>query len=137
MVRKAARNKLYCEDIQFGTYNCAYNIMLPWLTKDPCAPYNELKPFTAAIDKCLLPEILTLWEAGIKTTGCCCGHGQQELAFIGVAPEYISRMKELGYKVQFNPCRPKDEDSFTPMTKLKYGSINKGFNWWDYINGDK
>lgn len=25
-----------CNEINFGTYNCAYNIMLPYLVKDPC-----------------------------------------------------------------------------------------------------
>lgn len=119
-----------CEDIRFGTYDCAYNIMLPWLTVDPCNPNDPPKPHTVAIDKCLLPEILKLWEMGIKTTGCCCGHGKEE-AFIGVLPEYIPRMKELGYRVHCNSCRPDDEDSFVPKTELKYYSADKGFNWWD------
>lgn len=119
-----------CKDIGFGTYDCAYNVMLPWLAIDPCNPNDPPKPYTVAIDKCLLPEILKLWEMGIKTTGCCCGHGKQE-AFIGVLPEYVPRMKELGYQVHFNSYRPDDEDSFVPKTELKYGSADKGFNWWD------
>ena len=84
-----------------------------------------------AIDKCLLPEIIYLWEMGIKTNACCCGHGKNNLAIIGVEPEYIGKMKSLGYKVKFNPSRPNDEDSFIPKTKLKYGDADKGFNWWD------
>ena len=119
-----------CKDISFGTYDCAYNIDLPWLTKDPCSPDKAPRVYTAAIDKCLLPEILRLWEMGIKTTGCCCGHGKQP-PFIGVKPEYISKMKELGYKVHPNPCRPGDEDSFVPKTELTYESADKGVNWWD------
>lgn len=120
-----------CKDICFGTYDCAYNIMLPWLVRDPTLPDSPPEPYTAAIDKCLLPEIIHLLEMGIKTTGCCCGHGNQDMAFIGVSPEYIPRMKELGYIVQPNPCRPGDEDSFCPKTELQYGSADKGFNWWD------
>lgn len=50
-----------CKDIGFGTFNCAYNIMLPWVG-------NDRKLHTVAIDKCLLPEIISLWELGIKTT---------------------------------------------------------------------
>lgn len=119
-----------CTDIKFGTYDCAYNIMLPWLTKDPLSPNSPLKPYTVAVDKCLLPEIIRLWEMGIKTTGCCCGHGNQDMAFIGVIPEHISRMKEMGYEVKFNPHRPSDQDSFCPKTELEYGSADKGFNWW-------
>lgn len=115
-----------CKDIGFGTFNCAYNIMLPWVG-------NDRKLHTVAIDKCLLPEIISLWELGIKTTGCCCGHdnSNQEGAFIGVESEYINRMKEMGYMVYKNPCRPDDEDSFVPKTQLHYGEIDKGFNWWD------
>lgn len=113
-----------CKDIGFGTYDCSYNVMLPWFGDDGRA-------HTVAIDKCLLAEVVSLWEQGIKTTGCCCGHGRQGMAFIGVRPEHIPKMKELGYEVWFNECRPGDEDSFVPKTKLEYGEIRKGFNWWD------
>lgn len=109
-----------CEDIEFGTYGCVYNIVLPWLTKDPCNPEHPPEPYIAAIDKCLLPEILYLWEQGIKTTGCCCGHGKKT-PYIGVEPKFIEQMISLGYDVQFNPCRPGDNDTFFPKTKLKFG----------------
>ncbi|SET85022.1 hypothetical protein SAMN05216389_14010 [Oceanobacillus limi] len=68
---------------------------------------------TLCIDACLLGEIQDLWNKGIATTGCCCGHNQIQ-GYIGVIDEHIPRMKELGYKVQFNPMRPNDEDSFIP-----------------------
>lgn len=113
-----------CNDIRFGTYDCAYNIQTPWIADDGIA-------HTICVDKCLLPEVIKLWEMGIRTTGCCCGHGDKKMAFIGVRPDFIRKMKELGYKVQFNSCRPDDEDSFVPQTELKYGDADKGFNWWD------
>ena len=90
---------------------------------------NEFK--YVAVDKCLIKEITGLWEKGRHTTSCCCGHGQKDKAFIGVEFNDIPKMKELGYKVQFNSCRPDDEDSFIPKTPLNYGEISKGFNWWD------
>lgn len=120
-----------CEDIKFGTYDCAYNIMLPYLVIDPSDSKQKPQAKTVAIDKCLLPEILKLWEMGIKTTGCCCGHGEENMSFIGVRPEYIGTMKSLGYKVRFNECRPDDEDSFVPKTRFSYSNADKGFNWWD------
>lgn len=113
-----------CSDIAFGTYDCAYNIMPPWYRATDDAPKY------IAVDKCLLPEIISLWEKGIRTTGCCCGHAKQP-PFIGVIESDIPKMKALGYKVQFNQCRPGDEDSFYPKTDFKYGDANKGFNWWD------
>lgn len=118
-----------CTEIDFGTYNCAYNVMLPYLVNDGT---GKMKSKTVAVDKCLLPEILRLWEEGIKTTGCCCGHGRND-PFIGVKQEYIPQMKSLGYSVAHNPCRPDDEDSFVPKTKIQYGSADKGFNWWDEV----
>lgn len=107
------KDSIMCSDIPFQTYECCYHIMLPWLCD------NMKKPMTVSIDKCLLPEILNLWEMGIKTTGCCCGHGKQG-AFIGVDFDDIQKMKELGYEVYYNKCRPNDEDSFISKTKLCY-----------------
>lgn len=122
---------MMCNDIKYGTYDCAYNIMLPF----KCSFDNEFK--YVAVDKCLIKEIIGLWEQGIHTTGCCCGHGDINEAFIGVIFEDIPKMKALGYKVWFNSCRPNDEDSFIPKTVLNYGEINKGFNWWEeYQGGD-
>ena len=72
-------------------------------------------------DKCLANELFYLWDLGIITTGCCCGRhkGQSgETAYIGVIDKFIPKMKKLGYKVHFNPCRPNDEDSFIPKTKF-------------------
>lgn len=118
-----------CSDIGFGTYDCAYNIMPPWYRDSTGAPKY------IAVDKCLLPEILFLWEKGIRTTGCCCGHAKH-LPFIGVIESDIPRMKALGYEVQHNPCRPGDEDTFYPKTALQYGSADRGFNWWDSEEAD-
>lgn len=114
-----------CEDIPFGTGECAYAIYLPWKCN-----FNGERNKCVAIDKCLLPEILKLWESGIKTTGCCCGHGNANKAFIGVKFEDIQRMKNLGYTVYFNHLRPNDEDSFIPKTELKYG-FNKNNGEWE------
>jgi hypothetical protein len=120
-----------CNEIGFGTYDCVYNIMLPYKTKFEWEDDNKLKPKYVSIDKCLMHEVILLWEIGIKTTGCCCGHGDSRQPFIGVKKEFIPKMKELGYKVRFNNCRPNDEDSFIPKTRFHYGEVKKGFNWWD------
>ena len=29
-----------------------------------------------AIDSCIAPALQAVWDAGFKTLGCCCGHGQ-------------------------------------------------------------
>ena len=116
---KSWMKNISCADIPFQTYECCYHITLPWLCKHPWEDDSKKEPMTVTIDKCLLPEILKLWEMGIKTTGCCCGHGKIE-PFIGVDFDDIQKMKDLGYKVHYNQCRPDDEDSFIPKTVLSY-----------------
>lgn len=74
-----------------------------------------------AFDACLSKELFFLWDQGITTTGCCCGKHSNDpigFGFIGVIPEDIQKMKELGYVVRLNPMRPEDDDSFYPKTKL-------------------
>ncbi len=123
--------KVRCKDIGFGTYDCAYNIMVPWLCKLPSEPEEARKPKYIAVDKCMLPEILNLWEAGIKTTGCCCGHGR-EAPFISVAPEFVERLESAGYVHAVNMTNPDDNTCFFPMAIIAPGNANKGFNWWDF-----
>lgn len=67
------------------------------------------------VDACLALEVSHLWAAGVTTTGCCCGHGEQE-GYIGVIDADIPRMKSFGYLVHQNPCRPGDQDSFIPKS---------------------
>ena len=117
--RKWVKEAIPCTDIEFGSYECTYKIYAPWKCKFPWEDDDKKEKKVVSIDKCLLPEILELWEMGIKTTGCCCGHGRSE-PYIGVAFDDIQRMKNLGYKVLHNECRPNDEDSFYPKTVLKY-----------------
>ena len=95
-----------CSEVGFGTFECCYTIDLPYLVSG--------KRKTVAIDKCLLPEVISLWEQGIRTTGCCCGHGKTELAYIGVDSQDVSKMELLGYS-------PNYPNSFCPKTPLVYG----------------
>lgn len=39
------------------------------------------------IDACLVPAVQALWAAGIKTSGCCCGHGSGS-GVIGLITDY-------------------------------------------------
>lgn len=74
---------LKCSEI--GTYDC----------------YVEVPGTKIYCDKCLATEIKLLNEMGIKTIGCCCGHGKgKDYSYIQVAPECCEKMKELGYVQQ-------------------------------------
>ena len=92
-----------CNEVGFGTGYCAYAIYLPWKVKFEWEDESQRRPKCVSIDKCLLPEIIQLWEMGIKTTGCCCGHGNINMAYIGVRFEDIDKMKEKeAYKLYFD-----------------------------------
>ena len=110
------------ENIQH-IYNCNKKILYPpknFITYNIITDENDKYKNEIQVDECLANEIEELWNKGIKTTGCCCGHGVAA-PYIGVTEENIQRMKDLGYEVQFNSCRPEAEDSFVPKTELNYG----------------
>ena len=65
---------------EFITYNCD----------------SEHHKEVVSIDICISDEIQNLWKQGIKTLGCCCGHGRK-LGFIQVDKTSIKDMEDLGY----------------------------------------
>ena len=92
-----------CRNIQIGSYDNQVTVLWPFSNKFIC------------IDRCLFDEITLLWSQDIITTGCCCGHNKQ-VGYIGVDFNCIDRMKQLGYEVERNNCRPGDQDSFKPKS---------------------
>jgi len=105
-----------CKNIKIGSYDNQICVEIPSHMNNLKQQRikNGLKP-KICIDTCLLKEIQYLWSLGIRTTGCCCGHNILD-GYIGVYFEDILKMKQLGYKVKFNNCRPSDEDSFYPKS---------------------
>lgn len=67
------------------------------------------------VDNCLSKEIEFIWSLGIVTTGCCCGHNFK-CPYIGVRGEYSETMKKIGYKVQYNPFDPNNDNEFYPKS---------------------
>jgi hypothetical protein len=82
------------------------------------------------IDECLEEEILDLWSKGIKTMGCCCGHGLR-LGFIQVEDDCIEEMLKLGYQnyIYDDEFGGKErKDAFIPKTtKHIYQGYRNGF----------
>lgn len=104
-----------CANVKVGSYDNYIVLDVPSnITLIYNIPERDIRT-TVSLDKCLSEEIKYLWSQGIRTTGCCCGHNVVP-SYIGVIDEDIDKMKNLGYRVCFNPCRPNDEDSFTPKT---------------------
>ena len=64
-------------------YNCKKRIIYP---PKNFITYNcDSKKYKTNIlvDECLADEIESLWNKGIRTAGCCCGHGKY-LGFINI-----------------------------------------------------
>lgn len=71
---------LHCRNVGFGTYDC----------------YDATK-YGFDVDSCLVGEINRLNNQGIKTIGCCCGHGRRG-GYIQVTPTDVDKMLEMGYE---------------------------------------
>lgn len=127
--KRKSSNKVGCPNT-LGNGDCAYNIMLPYYVRTcgdtPTAP----APKTVGIDKCLLREVLDLWEQGIKTSSVCCGHGDIAKRHISVMAEYAGKMRELGYRPQRLLPGATETDFFPKSQPVYCHDIDKGFNWW-------
>ncbi|MHA1973009.1 MAG: hypothetical protein ACTSW1_08450 [Candidatus Hodarchaeales archaeon] len=53
---------------------------------------------SVSIDSCIVDAIEGLWREGVRTQGCCCGHGPIP-ATVCVEDEDIPKMKAMGAKV--------------------------------------
>lgn len=98
-------------------YKCFKTIMVP---PPNFIPYNCCEGYKTDIevDACLEIEIRELWNRGIRTTGCCCGHGKY-LGFIQVVEEDIPKMLKLGYQNYIYDTRyggVDRKDAFIPLT---------------------
>lgn len=102
-----------CKNIEVWSYENQVSILMPFW--DKFTTPNWKKWTWVCIDTCLVQEIAELWKKWIRTTWCCCWHNIN-IPFIWVIPEHIGKMKNLWYKVQENPCRLWDEDSFYPKS---------------------
>ncbi len=56
----------------------------------------KYKNLPIPVDACIADEIQTLWNNGIRTCGCYCGHGYR-LDYIEVEEEDIPKMEQMGY----------------------------------------
>jgi hypothetical protein len=72
-----------CVDVDIGTYANQVELPTPQhmlaLGSVGCLSFRP----TTCIDACIAGLVVRLWEAGVITTGCCCGHNVQD-GYIGI-----------------------------------------------------
>lgn len=92
-----------CVNVEMGSYDAQIEMVPPWGVREDGRGI--------CVDACIALEVHRLWQQGIRTTGCCCGHNTAP-AYIGVREEHIPGMLRLGYEVLPNTSRPGARDSF-------------------------
>lgn len=77
------------------------------------------------VDECLADEIESLWNKGIRTAGCCCGHGKY-LGFINVYQDDIEKWNIWDINIIYLKMIlvEKKKDTFIPKS---YGHIYDGY----------
>lgn len=53
------------------------------------------RPNGICIDSCIAETIKLLWQAGVETLGCCCGHGKSSPSLVIASHESGERVKQL------------------------------------------
>jgi hypothetical protein len=81
---------------QLYTYGRQTVLELPAWSHARKRRLQEGNPPTVCVDNCIVEAIRQLWDRGIETTGCCCGHNF-ERGWVNVHPDDYPAMFELGY----------------------------------------
>lgn len=92
--------RLYCRKVGYGTYLC----------------YEQTRQ-DVEVDGCLVGEINRLNNEGVKTIGCCCGHGRRQ-GYIQVAPDSVAEMLKREYQQIEVDNYGNGEWCFKPKTAL-------------------
>jgi len=80
-------DKEHFQKVGFGTFENEENV------------YYPLEDKFISVDKCLIPELKYLWQRGIETVWCCCGHNIDD-GVIFVKKSCIDKMIDLGYNLR-------------------------------------
>ena len=85
-------------------------------------------------DRCLTEEIRAIRSKGVRTLGCCCGHGEK-LGYIQVMPEDVPIMELLGYEqqqeIELEDGSKMGVACFTPKTDVP--QENDPERWEDWV----
>jgi hypothetical protein len=61
----------------------------------PAPPQITDRPNGICIDACIVDAIQMLWNAGVETLGCCCGHNRGNPSLVIPEHEDAARIKRL------------------------------------------
>lgn len=90
-----------CKNIEMGSYGNQVELPTPDFLNMYLKKHCEYDLKTICVDHCLKDHILELWDYGIPTLGCCCGHGRMTPSIL-IPLWYMDNAKRIGYK-NINP----------------------------------
>lgn len=75
------------------------------------------------VDKCIAEEIKWLNDQGVRTEGCCCGHGKYYPSAL-ITPKSVNKALKLGYSVRDYYLKSGQHSGlFEIMLKKKVGGL--------------
>lgn len=101
--------KCLFKDIPYGDYSNQVSVRMPdsWVT--------EKQTRDICVDACMVPELLYLWNKGIRTIASCCGHGRHK-SIIVVDEAHSEHMEKMSYR--HANCYPGRNDIFYGITHI-------------------
>ena len=113
-----------CKNVEIGTYTNQVMLDPPEFMLPLKNCLGEIKPVQKiSIDRCISNQVKELWDNGIPTTGCCCGHNAN-LGYIGIYTEDLEKCNKLGYTTQ-RKHNILSEVNLKPVDSL-YVGLSKG-----------
>ncbi|WP_416877958.1 hypothetical protein [Litorimonas sp.] len=118
---RAEESGCSCDDVDFGTYTetvllAEHPTMKGYFDRRE-KEFGKRSP-GVCVDACLALEVTRLWNEGIGTLGCCCGHNKAP-SFINIFPDDMSKALALGYEIYRFPNDPEREDTVVPKSVLR------------------
>lgn len=99
-----------CKDVKFGSYDACVPVNPPEHMSGYIARRMEVGLNADGkiwIDKCIVSEIKDLWNIGVHTRGCCCGHNIKP-PMVSVADKSIETMIQAGYEIDHPDTNRRD-----------------------------
>jgi len=110
-----------CVDVEMGSYSSSvlmgyYPVMHGYRDNRVIA---GLSGDGILIDRCLVDEVVSLWEASIRTYGNCCGHNIPHVRpMINIDPEDMDKAIALGYEIYQFENEPERRDTIIPKSVI-------------------
>ncbi len=90
------------------------------------------------VDSCIVPDIVGLWNIGVKTLGSCCGHGKYKKTIIVQSESGLLSTKKDSFKIKYlNSVEDVFTNTIIPRKRKFYKKDAKGYYYIPEIEAEK